>query len=80
MPFDLQDRAIPRLRTDGDAYPSDGAIAVVEDHINLSGIHPLHGPNDDSLGPRFPDMSDPYTEGWRTVARHVPGWPRSVER
>ena len=48
-----------------------GAIAVVEDHINLSGIHPLHGPNDDTLGPRFPDMSDPYTEGWRTVARHV---------
>jgi purine-nucleoside phosphorylase len=48
-----------------------GAIAVVEDHINLSGIHPLHGPNDDQLGPRFPDMSDPYTEGWRTIARTV---------
>jgi purine-nucleoside phosphorylase len=48
-----------------------GAIAVVEDHINFSGVHPLHGPNDDQLGPRFPDMSDPYTEGWRNIARNV---------
>lgn len=48
-----------------------GTIAVVEDHINLSGIHPLQGPNDDMLGPRFPDMSDPYTTGWRQIAREV---------
>ncbi|MEE2886408.1 MAG: purine-nucleoside phosphorylase [Planctomycetota bacterium] len=46
-----------------------GTIAVVEDHLNLSGIHPLHGPNDEQLGPRFPDMSDPYAHGWRDVAR-----------
>ena len=48
-----------------------GAIAVVEDHINLSGVHPLQGPNDEKLGPRFPDMSDPYTSAWRRVARSV---------
>ena len=48
-----------------------GAIAVVEDHINLSGVHPLQGPNDDQLGPRFPDMTDPYPSAWRQVARNV---------
>ena len=46
-----------------------GAIAVVEDHINLSGMHPLIGPNDDLLGPRFPDMSEPYARKWLTLAR-----------
>lgn len=48
-----------------------GAVAVIEDHINLSGIYPLHGPNDEALGPRFPDMSDPYTAAWRQIARDV---------
>lgn len=48
-----------------------GAIAVIEDHINLSGMHPLIGPNDDQLGPRFPDMSEPYAREWQEVARDV---------
>jgi purine-nucleoside phosphorylase len=48
-----------------------GTIAVIEDHINLSGIHPLQGPNDDLLGPRFPDMSDPYSAHWRQIARDI---------
>ncbi|MCR9248752.1 MAG: purine-nucleoside phosphorylase [bacterium] len=48
-----------------------GAIAVVEDHINLSGLHPLIGPNDDMLGPRFPDMSEPYSHGWLNLARET---------
>ena len=48
-----------------------GGLVLISDHINLQGTNPLIGPNDDSLGPRFPDMSDAYSAEYRAIARQV---------
>jgi purine-nucleoside phosphorylase len=48
-----------------------GDLMLIADHINLLGDNPLVGPNDDRLGPRFPDLSAAYDERLRAIARDV---------
>ena len=50
---------------------SAGDLMLIADHINLLGDSPLIGPNDDRLGPRFPDLSAPYDSALRELARRV---------
>jgi purine-nucleoside phosphorylase len=48
-----------------------GQIVLISDHVNLQGTSALVGPNDESLGPRFPDMSDAYDSELRARAREA---------
>ena len=47
---------------------SQGALMIIDDHINLMGANPLVGVNDDRFGPRFPDMTDVYSPRLRKIA------------
>jgi purine-nucleoside phosphorylase len=46
-----------------------GQLVIIRDHINLQGQNPLVGLNDDTLGPRFPDMTQAYYKPYREIAR-----------
>ena len=48
-----------------------GLLVLISDHVNLQGASALVGPNDESLGPRFPDMSDAYDPDLRARAREA---------
>lgn len=48
-----------------------GSLVLISDHINLQSTNPLVGANDDSLGPRFPDMTEAYSTALRDNARET---------
>jgi purine-nucleoside phosphorylase len=50
---------------------TEGALMVIDDHINFLGSNPLVGPHDDRLGARFPDMTEVYSARLRAIADDV---------
>lgn len=58
---------------DRDYKPGD--LVLAKDHVNLMGMNPLRGPNDERLGPRFPDMTQVYSPALRERAKH---WGRTL--
>jgi purine-nucleoside phosphorylase len=48
-----------------------GSLVLISDHINLQGTNPLVGPNDEALGPRFPDLTEAYSQAYRDTAKQV---------
>lgn len=48
-----------------------GTLMLIRDHINLMGVNPLRGKNDESFGPRFPDMTEVYSLRYQNIALDV---------
>lgn len=66
-------RALIAMNATGSVNPliPKGSLVLVSDHINMMGENPLIGPNDESLGPRFPDMSEPYSRALIRIGEEV---------
>jgi purine-nucleoside phosphorylase len=47
---------------------NQGALMVISDHLNLMGVNPLRGPNDERFGPRFPDLTEVYSRELQELA------------
>ncbi len=55
-----------------------GDAVLIRDHLNFTGAHPLRGPNDEALGPRFPDMSRAYDPDLREAALAHQDLPQGI--
>jgi purine-nucleoside phosphorylase len=66
-------RAMVITNAAGGIHPdlAAGDLVLLRDHLNLMGANPLRGPNPDSLGPRFPDMSAAYDPALRAITKQV---------
>ena len=69
-----------RLRRDRPCRCRPGRLVAVSDHLNLQGTSPLVGPNDDALGPRFPDLTDAYDPDYRRLAHEAADAARARAR
>jgi xanthosine phosphorylase len=54
-----------------DAEVGPGSLMAISDHINMLGVNPLTGPNEDAIGPRFPSLRDAYDPGLRALLHEV---------
>jgi purine-nucleoside phosphorylase len=66
-------RSIVFTNAAGGIHPAleRGGLALISDHINLQGVNPLTGPNEERFGPRFLDMSEAYCAKFRAQARQA---------
>lgn len=52
---------------------SPGSLMIITDHVNMMGVNPLAGPNDERFGPRFPDLTDAYSRRLQEIAMEEAG-------
>lgn len=53
------------------AHMKAGSVMMINDQVNFTGLNPLTGPNDESKGPRFPDMSQCYSPRINEIIKKI---------